>query len=283
MPKATNLQAIKNIATVLIYLDFEKTAFYPMVVQHPYTTSTLVGLHTDSGSTIVNLLEDKDSLAKWQDMLKNEISCARSVSDIYCHLTKPYALSFLQLIEKHLSSEDLSQLLRDTWMNIEFVSSNPVFTKAEFTKLFRKCDPSALMTPEEQDALAQLPDPVTVYRGIRKDSKKVKGMSWTTDAAVAEWFSCRFSADNADGDVYQATIAKADILAYFKARREEEIVVDVKFLRNIEKLTPNALESCTIKTSLEQVITDAEVQKKSIASAIKTSDKDHFLDGINVK
>lgn len=283
MPKVTNLQAIKNIAATLINLDFEKTAFYPMVIQHPYTTSTLVGLHTENGSTIVNLLEDKASLAKWQDMLKNEINCAQSVSDIYCHLTKPYVLSFLQLIEKHLSSEDLSEILRDTWMNIEFVSSNPVFTKAEFTKLFRKCDPSALMTPDERDELAQLPDPITIYRGIRKDSKKIKGMSWTTDPAVAEWFSHRFSSENTKGDIYQATIPKSDVLAYFKARREEEIVVDTRRLCNIKKLSPKAIENLKAKASLEQVISDATLMKETIISVGKQNRKGHTMDETFVK
>jgi len=278
MQKTTDLQAIKNIATTLLYLDFEKTAFYPMVVHHPYATSALVGLHTDSGSTIVNLLEDEDGLVKWQDMLTNEINSAQSVTDIYCLLTKPYALSFLQLIEKHLCPADLSQLLRDTWMNIEFVYSNPVFTKSEFAKLFRKCDPSVLMTQEEQDTLKQLSDPVTIYRGIRKGSKKVKGMSWTLDPAVAEWFSHRFSVDSAKGDVYQTTIAKSDVLAYFKARKEEEIVVDVGRLRNIEKHSPKTMEHLNVKASLEQVISDATAQKESISSTDKPFEKGHTVD-----
>lgn len=283
MPKSTDLDAIKRIATVLVYSDFEKTAFYPMVIHHPYTTSALVGLHTDSGSRIVNLLEDEDDLLKWQDMLKNEINCAQSGMDIYCLLTKPYALSFLQLIEKHLSPEDLSHLLRDTWMNIEFVSSNPVFTKAEFVKMFRKCDPAFLMTQAEQDALKQLPDPVTIYRGVRKDSKKVKGMSWTTDPSVAEWFSHRFSADNTKGDVYQATIAKSDALAYFKARGEEEIVVDVRRLRSLEKLSPKAIGNLNIKASLQQVISDATAQKETFPSSDKPFGKGHTVDESRVK
>lgn len=282
MPKISNLQAIKSIAKTLLYLDFEKTAFFPIVVQHPYTSGCFVGVRTEKGTQIVNLLEDKDGLAKWRDMVKHEINSAASVMDIYRLLTKPYVLSFIELAEKHLSQNDLSGLLRDAWMRIEFVSSNPVFTQAQFARLFQKCNPDVLMTAEERKTLQGLPNEIEIYRGVRKASKKMKGMSWTTDIEVAKRFSQRFSSNNSGGDLYKATIYKTDVLAYFQGRGEREMVVDPRRLRNIIKLNLKELSKQEESTALDQVIT-AAAQKRMHPLTCQTSEERQTVDDAHVK
>lgn len=268
MPKTTDLNALKDIARTLIYMDFEKTPYYPVILHHPYTESGIVAVKDHTGSKIINLLEDKDGLAAWRQMLKGHIQEASDVMDLYFLLTKPYLLSFLELAEKHLSPEDLSQLLRNIWVRIEFVSDNPVFTKTQFTKLFRKCDQAFLMTADEREMLKRLPDEVTIYRGVRKGSKKVKGMSWTTDLKTADFFARRFMDGHSRGDVYKGTISKSDILACFQERNENEIVVDTRCLRNITKLTQRDLGK-HLKKPLDQTISDVSVLNKAQAMAMK--------------
>ena len=274
MPKTTDLDALKDIARTLIYMDFEKTPYYPVILHHPYTESGIVAVKDHTGSRIINLLENKDDLAAWRQMLKGHIQEASNVMDLSFLLTKSYLLSFLELAEKHLSPEDLSQLLRNTWVRVEFVSDNPVFTKAQFSKLFRKCDPAFLMTADERDMLKRLPDEVTIYRGVRKGSKKVKGMSWTTDLKTADFFSRRFMDGHCRGDVYKATIHKSDILACFQERNENEIVVDARRLQRITKLNQRDLEK-HLKKPLDQTISDAAELNKVQAMGTKNRISEH--------
>lgn len=268
MPLKTDMHAIKKIAKMLIYLDFKLTEFSPVVISHPFTDSSFVAFQTKGETQFVNLLEDKDGLAKWQDHLVRFVDEAASVWDIYRLLTKSYSLTFIKLTEEYLSKEDLSKLLRDTWLRIEFVTGNPVFTKPQLIRLFRKCDPSSLMSKEEYKVYRSLPDCVDIYRGIRKGSNKVKGMSWTTDIEVAKWFSQRFTDGHNMGDVYKASIRKSDILAYFEGANESEIVVNTQGLRMIEKLGEKALNTCCQKPTLDDVVEGASArQKKKTASS----------------
>lgn len=63
----------------------------------------------------------------------------------------------------------------------------------------------------------ELPDtPFTVYRGGIK-----RGFSWTLDLATAKWFSNRIGGT---GEVWQATVTKADIIAYYDGRNEKEVI-----------------------------------------------------------
>ena len=76
------------------------------------------------------------------------------------------------------------------------------------------------------------PEVVEVYRGITDYNKKyVKALSWTLSKKTAEWFADRFSSK---GIIYKALIPKEHILAYFNGRNEKEIVLDPKYLQDIE-------------------------------------------------
>ncbi len=262
MPKTTDIQAIKGLAKTLIYVDFQLTPFSPVGIHHPYADSSLVCLKTDGRFQMIDLLEDKDGLKTWQAHLKGVIESEETAYDVYRYITKPYALSFIQMAEKYLSPEDLGTILRDAWTRIEFVSSNPVFTQAQFVKLFSKSDPASLMTADERKAFDTLPDNVEIYRGVRKGSKKAKGMSWTTDITVAEWFSKRFTEQHSRGDVYKALVNKSDILAYFQGSNERELVVDTSGLKKIEKMTEQAIHTESQKLSLSEIVEYAASRKK---------------------
>ena len=54
-----------------------------------------------------------------------------------------------------------------------------------------------------------------------------KGLSWTQDREQAIWFAKRFHAVHGErGKVIEGICKKADVLAYFAGRDEQEIVVD---------------------------------------------------------
>ena len=88
------------------------------------------------------------------------------------------------------------------------------------------------MSEEEREALAAMPDEITVYQG--HTSERDDGWSWTTELRVAEWFANRFALLEGDTPmVSTGVVSKAEVIAYFTARSESEIVVDRAAVRDI--------------------------------------------------
>ena len=121
--------------------------------------------------------------------------------------------------------EAFGVLIRESWIRgktSSLLSVKRGWPRQEVAEMFRVVGMTHLMEPEEMTTLAAMPDSIAVYRGANGISAaKVRhGMSWTTDEACAVWFA------NRGGDepvVLRATVAKADVLAYFD--HESEIVV----------------------------------------------------------
>lgn len=87
-----------------------------------------------------------------------------------------------------------------------------------FDRLFRADRPGRenLMTPEERDVLAKLPDVLVVYRGYTyvDEENFQSGISWTLDRRVAVWFANR----NHKAEyprVITGKVRKDDVWAYF--------------------------------------------------------------------
>lgn len=66
-----------------------------------------------------------------------------------------------------------------------------------------------------------LPEQIKIYRGEQFGGNR-KGLSWTMDRNIAEWFAKRFQKN---GYVKSGIAYKDDILAYFNCRNEKEIVI----------------------------------------------------------
>ena len=90
-----------------------------------------------------------------------------------------------------------------------------------------------LMKMEERDFLASLPHNFTVYRGFAFDN--ASGWSWTLDKNKAIWFANRPSGNpKRNPRVSSGTVTKTDVVAFLAGRNEQEIVVDPRFVRDIE-------------------------------------------------
>ncbi len=74
-------------------------------------------------------------------------------------------------------------------------------------------------------------DTVTIYRGVKVNN--YRGLSWTVDKSVAEWFARRFRHDGDKCYVFTGIINKKDILALFNSRNEKEVVCDYRKIKNI--------------------------------------------------
>ena len=77
------------------------------------------------------------------------------------------------------------------------------------------------MNEADRQALQNLPDKITVYRGYVPRQNK-NGLSYSLDRSKAEWFAKRF-ADN--GKVIVKKVEKTDIFALLTDRNEDEVIL----------------------------------------------------------
>jgi hypothetical protein len=73
---------------------------------------------------------------------------------------------------------------------------------------------------------------ITVYRGVTEKSTPYdKGISWTLDEKVAEWFGKRFGSE---GDIIKAEININDVHDFISRRNEKEVLLNPSKLNNIQ-------------------------------------------------
>ena len=233
MLNETNLNHVKTVAGALLLTDINETEFSPMVVQHPFTSSGIAAVQRNGGLITLNITQSSDDLRIWRAFMSERIKNAESTFEIYNMINKPYALTFLKFASPYLSKADFSELLANAWIRSENPNSDSNLNKSKLLAMFKEADPTILMNESEYKEFRALDDPITIYRGVTPhNAKNIRALSWTMDYDVAEWFSKRF---DEDGTVYEAQINKEHILALFNGRNESEVIVDPKYLKDIEQ------------------------------------------------
>lgn len=243
--KESDLEQVKNTAKAFLYLDIQLTPFSPEIVSHPFFTSAFTILNRPAGTSeatetrepqMLNILEDKVALQLVRELITEQIEAATSIVQIGTLITKPYKLAFLKHTEIYLSSADIGRYLASIWSLVENNNHDTNVNAREIIGYLKKADKNTLMTEEEQRLLSQLPNKVTIYRGVSGGYEdQEQGLSWTLSKKVANYFATRYR-HKGQGEIYTATIQKKHILAYIRGRSEEEIIVDIKYLENIEPL-----------------------------------------------
>ncbi len=232
MLEKTDLDAVKKVAKMFVDFDIQETQFSPVVVKHPFTESGVTMVRGEDGQPqMVDLLNDVSSFEKWKQEVKHVIDSEDSAASIFALIVKSYRLAFLKYTKDYLDQRNLSSILSDCWITVEYPNRDPNLSKQEIVALFKKCEPAVVMDKDEIAAYNALPEVITIYRGIiEKKAVNVKGMSWTTKLETARWFAKRFGKC---GIVYSATIEKRYVCAYFLRRNEFETVVDPAKLQNV--------------------------------------------------
>ena len=221
----TNLDEVKTIAKIFVFLDVKETEMSPMFVIHPVFESGYISIKNDNGEMeIVNVLESEDNLDRARKQIVETIDRFQKVSSIVNIIRKSYRLTFLSYCKPYLSKEDFSKLLADVWVASESPNDDVNVSIAKAVQYFKYADKKVLMDENEYAAYKEFPDTLTVYRGVGV-SRNPEGISWTIDKDKAIWFAHRFDIKGKSGYLLEAEIKKEDILAYFKSRGEEEIVV----------------------------------------------------------
>ena len=231
-PDETYLTALKSLAHTFLYLEIQPTKMSPLVVKHPFTDSGITAIRDENNSIQpADLLNNQQALDCWRGQMAQNIQEAESSNQLFYMVTKSYRLAFLKYAAGYLSERDAASALNFVWTTSEAPNSDPNLSRRELLALFRSVSPSLLMDKEELQVYEELPDLVTVYRGVTPyNAKMVKGLSWTLDRDTAEWFAHRY---RSHGQVYQAQIEKAHIHAIFLGRNEAEVIVDPHYLTNL--------------------------------------------------
>lgn len=228
--KESDLESIKRVAILFLYQDIERTAFSPIAVIHPIFESGISAVKRGNELVAVNILENKDDLKAAQKKVEDKILNAETVDQVYMIIRKSYRMTFLKFAGDHLSNKDMSNLLAHAWTSSEDPNNDVNVSLSMATRWFRGADKSILMDEDEYRIYQELPDTLTVYRGVGI-GRNPKGLSWTRNIKTAEWFANRFNRDGKKGYVQSATVRKEQVLAYFNRRGEDEVVVDTSKLK----------------------------------------------------
>lgn len=229
----TDLDSVKLVAETLLKMNVGKTEMSPLVVTHPFTSSGIVGVRGDHGMEVLDILSSEDALKRWRDCMHEGIRSANSVIQIFIMLNKPYYLTFLKYAQPYLSDKDFAMILASAWTGSENPHDDCNVSKKDFLEMFHSAKSELLMDEDEFKVFTELPDTITVFRGVTDFNKKnYKGLAWSRELRVAEWFAGRFGCH---GTVYRATIDKQYVLAYFAGRNEAEVVVDPRHLKDVQQ------------------------------------------------
>lgn len=171
-------------------------------------------------------------MAQERSLQKAINSNVKSASEILqaFYLVSPFTMvDLFDSIKGELKTPEYEDCLSFVWLFGLYQGRGLIISKKKWLELFKKADKEALMSENDYKEYASFPDKVTVYRGIVGDNKRsIKAMSWTIDKSEAELF-----AKYPGGYVYETTVNKSSILAYFGEEREEsEVILDYTKIRN---------------------------------------------------
>lgn len=229
MKYKTDIDRVCEIAKTFAYLDIKVDKDFPFIIRHPYTESPYIKFE----ETVCNILENENAYEKFLEDIIKQIDQITQYKEFIQLITKSYRSAFLSCTKDYIDKSDLAHYLKYLWINTDYVNIDIYISKKEYVDIFKAADRNSLMNEEELKIYNNFPETLTVYRGINNfDNHPINGMSWTPDLEIATWFKNRFEQEN--GSIYQATVNKKDILAYFE--KEKETVVDYRKLKNVIKI-----------------------------------------------
>ena len=111
----TDIERVKNIATMFLYMPIRETKFSPMIVDHPYFESaynvdTVKNEDKQSDTKIVNILEDMEALEHIRQRIRGSIAKAKRLEDIEGIISHTYIQQALDLAACRQSAYQLAAL-----------------------------------------------------------------------------------------------------------------------------------------------------------------------------
>ena len=197
------------------------------LVQHPYISNMA---WYDRDVRQIKFLHDPKNREKCREAYRKAIYGA-DLTALFCMVGSPYKMTWFNLCKAYLTKAEYAEYLKESWTGEENPNQDVNVSRSRAVSLFQKAEKKNLMDEEEYSCYEDLPQKVTVWRGVSPGRERL-GLSWTNDKDIAAWFMKRFESKNKAGYMLEATIDKKNILAYFNSRGEKEIVVDVYKIKN---------------------------------------------------
>ena len=149
---------------------------------------------------------------------------------VFILIEKPYRLSWLYENYDLITDERAYyEFLKDAYIQSEFPMSGFDDYDDLLKLLWYKDYPKLMMDIDELGFYSQLPQEITIWRGVRVKEKLDEeniGFSFTLDKDRAIWFAKRFLGDGIGTPMLiEAKVDKYDILSVFLNRGEEEVLV----------------------------------------------------------
>ncbi len=221
----TNIEEIRN-TTMLLFdaVPIEPVKGIGFVCQHPFTTSpqivTLTGELLD--------LTTPEGKAKYRQQVFDVIKKS-DLALCFLMIQTAWKMTWFKYCKDYMSDKDYAEFLKDSWTTQENPNQDVNVSTTEAIAYFYVANKKYLMDEDEQEYYNNLPNTITVYRGVSPNRERY-GLSWTDNKDKAIWFKERFERTE-KGYLLKATIPKKYALAYLNCRDEQEIVVDVNAIK----------------------------------------------------
>ena len=223
----SDLDAIKRVATSLLYEDVIVNKRLPFAAYHPFFES----IYLPYENSLVNILENEKAFMEIRKKREELIWKTNDIELFFALVTKPFRLLFLKKTKDFMSRKDFSISLKTAWILCENPNQDYFVDVDTVISWFYEAEQKYLMNEDEFAVFQNLPEKIRVYRGVAVH-RNPEGISWTQDLKTAQWFAQRFDSHKLQGYVRTGIIDKKHILAYFDDRGEKEIVVDRNYLTN---------------------------------------------------
>lgn len=219
----TNLAEIRKMTIAVATIFKVENPMFGGIVIHPFVSTNIWGEKMMETKDMNELdLTKEEVYQKWLIRFK-EIVNQSNLPLVYNLWRDPWKLTFMKYCGEFLSEQDYAEYLADAWVTEENPNMDANVSRQEALKMFKKCKKEYLMVEEDLEYYKNLPEKVTVYRGVAKGRIDL-GLSWTDDKDKAIWFKNRW---HSNGRLLKVTVSKKDIIAYFNTRSEKECLLDV--------------------------------------------------------
>lgn len=180
-------------------------------IKHPLICTLYLG--SDQEKELLNKALEK-RLELSQSLLEKE--------DFFGYLTlieRPFRFSEMFKHFFDIKKEDLAQIVEWVWID----SEDPCVNLEAWELIFNHCQGMKVF----EESKKELPSgKFKVYRGT-KEGVEDKGISWTLNKEIAEFFANRYFTKKIDGAplIKEMEITKEDVLFYTNKRNEEEVII----------------------------------------------------------
>ncbi len=209
----------------------------PFILSHPLFSSSA---YMDEDNNLKNVTYENFNevvelhIKRLKDIVENEKRIGDKIVKFLIHINKPYRLEFFNLLKEKIETKTTyNELLYWIWCDTEFPHQIGI-NKAVLLFKNSKFDIKLFSDKEDFEFYNNLNEKIIIYRGLQGKDAKIRGLSWSLNKEKAIWFANRFKQK---GNLYQAEINKRDIYAYTNSMGEEEIIINPRYLKNIQLIS----------------------------------------------